>query len=218
MYKIKRAIIKFLIRNKTTAVFVALYYVYKSYLKPKGWYKSRFSLIPSDAEGNPIPWFTYSSIYFIEQKLNAKLNVLEFGSGNSTMWFATRVKKIISVESNPEFYNKIKKQLNSYSNVDYRLATLGKDYYQQMLSFKKEFDIIIIDGRERVQCAYNSLDALKKDGIIIWDNSDRLKYTEGYNFLTDNGFKKIDFHGHGPIGASEWKTTIYYRQDNCFNI
>jgi hypothetical protein len=92
------------------------------------------------------------------------------------------------------------------------------EYQNEILNYNKVFDIIIIDGRERVQCSMNSLNALKENGVIIWDNSDRLKYAKGYNFLLSNGFKRIDFSGLGPINPHAWCTSIFYRVGNCLDI
>jgi hypothetical protein len=112
----------------------------------------------------------------------------------------------------------MKGRIGKKGNIDYRLAELGKDYWQQILEFEDAFDVIVIDGRERVQCTLNCLSALKESGVIIWDNSDRSEYQEAYDFLDEKDFKKIDFQGHGPIGHVEWKTTIYYKEGNCLGI
>ena len=104
------------------------------------------------------------------------------------------------------------------SNITYILSDIKNDYSKKVLDYKDEFHIIIIDGRDRITCTKNSLKALRQDGIIIWDNSDREKYQEAYDFLSNAGFKKIDFKGLGPIGHIEWQTSIFYKSNNCFNI
>jgi hypothetical protein len=219
LYKIKRTFQKILSKHPITAKYLALSFLAKDYLRPKGWFKSKFLRMPLNGNNEPIPWFTYSSISFISQKLvNSSFSVFEFGSGNSTLYFASKVKQIVSIEYNAEFYQLISEKLKSHDNVDYIFASLGVDYSQQILNFNNEFDIVIIDGRERIECAKNCISALKKDGVIIWDNSDRKEYHEGYLFLEKNGFRRIDFKGHGPISSSEWETSIFYRNDNCFGI
>jgi len=112
----------------------------------------------------------------------------------------------------------MKKKLESISNINYLLAELKVNYSDKILEYENEFDVVIIDGRERVQCAKNCLKSLKNNGVIIWDNSDESQYTEGFDYLTIKGFKKIDFEGMGPIGYTKWRTSIYYRDDNCFDI
>ena len=78
--------------------------------------------------------------------------------------------------------------------------------------------MIVIDGRERVCCTLNSLRALKEEGVIIWDNSDRPQYSEAYEFLVSKGFNRIDFYGMGPISAHSWCTSVFYKDKNCLNI
>ena len=195
------------------------YYFSRKFLRPKGWLESRRLQQSIDSEKNPLPWFTYSALHFICQKLELKpMKVFEFGSGNSTLWFAARVASVVSVENNPEFYTEMTEKIQLVSNVTYELRHLNKNYSQKILEYEEAFDIIIIDGRERVECVKNCLQALKKDGVIIFDNSDRARYAEAYDFLAQHQFKKIDFKGIGPIGYKEWQTSIYYRTENCFDI
>jgi len=205
--------------NKITASLLEAYFVSKKYLKPKGWFISRFLNQPVDKDLIPIPWFTYSSIHFIDQKLkNTAFKVFEYGSGNSTIWFASKVESVISVEHDYEFYLKMRQKFESIHNISYEFKNLEDGYTQRILDNENEFDIIIIDGRERVQCIKNCLKALKEDGIIIFDNSDRVDYEEGNQYLSENKFKKIDFRGFGPISHAEWQTSIYYKKNNCFDI
>ena len=107
----------------------------------------------------------------------------------------------------------------SAGNVEYILKPLAnKEYENYILNCTSKFDIIIIDGRERVQTAKNSLHSLKRSGIIIWDNSDREKYKEGYQLLFEKGFKRLDFWGIAPGLHAETCTSIFYREENCFGI
>ncbi|MBC8756380.1 FkbM family methyltransferase [Kordia sp. YSTF-M3] len=209
---------KILRKYAFTARLLETYFFSKKYLIPKGWFLSRFLLSPVDEKNVPLPWFTYASIHFITQKLNTSFTVFEFGSGNSTLWFASKVKSVFSVEHDADFYAHKRNELKSFENIQCELIPLGEGYSDKILDFDNAFDIIVIDGRERVNCAKNSIKALKKDGIIIWDNSDRDEYAEGYDHFVKNGFKKIDFKGLGPINHSEWQTSIFYRTANCFDI
>jgi|TARA_B110000259_G_scaffold90249_1_gene104792 hypothetical protein len=198
---------------------IETYFLFKKHLKPKGWVLSRYLYQPVDSDGQPIPWVTYASLHFISQKLeNTSFNLFEYGSGNSTLWFSKRVKYIISVEHDANYYEIIKNKIKLPSNITYILSDIKNDYSKKVLDYKDEFHIIIIDGRDRITCTKNSLKALRQDGIIIWDNSDREKYQEAYDFLSNAGFKKIDFKGLGPIGHIEWQTSIFYKSNNCFNI
>lgn len=53
-----------------------------------------------------------------------------------------------------------------------------KEYFQFPKNFpNNNFDFILVDGRARVECAYNSIPKLKKGGIFVLDNSERERYT-----------------------------------------
>ena len=211
--------IKKILRKFTfTARLLEMHFFSKKYLGPKGWFLSRFSWSSVDKNNEPLPWFTYASIHFIQQKLNRSFAVFEFGSGNSTRWFASKVERVVSVEHDKEYFAQKSNELNSLKNVTCELILLNEGYSDKILDFTNEFDVIIIDGRERVACAKKSLKALKSNGIIIWDNSDRDKYKVGCQYLADNGFKRIDFRGAAPISHNELQTSIFYRTDNCFDI
>lgn len=196
-----------------------LYRLSKGYLEKEGWNSSVKRTLPINKNGQPIPWYTYPSIHFLEQKLHKELSVLEYGSGHSTIWFSRRVKNIISVEHNLNWYNFLKNKLNLRPNVEYLLKNLGSgDYQNEVLNYQNKFDIIVIDGRQRVQCILNSLGALKENGVIILDNSERTRYEEGHNFLISNGYKRIDFWGIGPLNYDSWATSVFYKEENCLNI
>ena len=146
------------------------------------------------------------------------MRVFEYGSGNSTLWWSERVASLVACEHEEDWFKNISKKIPA--TVDYRHCVLeyGGEYCKQISSFTAEFDCIIIDGRDRVNCAINAIAALKENGIIIWDNSDRESYEEGYSFLLSNEFKRIDFWGIGPINPYSWCTSIFYREKNCLGI
>ncbi|AZQ62238.1 FkbM family methyltransferase [Flammeovirga pectinis] len=192
------------------------YLINKGYLYNLGWTKSLKSFSIVNNEGESIPWFTYSCIHFLSTRNLSNLNVFEFGSGNSTLWFQKRVNKIYSLEHDKSWYEKIKDQFTD--NVTYIFKEVNKGYSQVINDQPIQFDLIIIDGRNRVECCKNSLSKLSNKGVIIWDNSDREKYNEGYNLLIDNGFKRIDFYGLAPSICDSSLTSIFYKEENCLGI
>ena len=188
------------------------------YLEKTGWYKSIEQHKSIDNDSNCIPWYTYSSIYFLNKRIKAGMKIFEFGSGNSTLWYAMKGCDVTSYENDINWFNSLKSTLPS--NVDYHYCPLeyGGDYSKSVASSGCVFDIIVIDGRDRVNCAFNSINYLSNKGVIIWDNSDRESYKEGYVFLKKNGFKRLEFQGHGPICNYYWETSIFYKENNCLEI
>jgi hypothetical protein len=53
------------------------------------------------------PWLTKQAVHFLSQTLRADDVGIEFGSGRSTIWFARRLRHLISVENNPLWYAKV---------------------------------------------------------------------------------------------------------------
>ncbi len=210
---------KLLRKNRLTDKILETYFISKEYLSKKGWYESRFLHQSIDENKDPLPWFTYSAINFIENKLLIKpMKVFEYGSGNSTLWFSQRVKQVVSVENDADYYKQMYKVFDLMGNISHKLLVESDKYSSEILNYENEFDIVIIDGRERVKCTLNSIKALKPDGIIIFDNSERQQYKRAYDYLKDSGFKRIDFKGHAPIIHAETQTTVFYKDDNCFDI
>lgn len=174
---------------------------------------------PVQKSGNELPWFTYSFIAFLEERIHSEMSVFEYGSGNSTLWFNKKGCALVSVEHDKKWYAHMQPRLGSNPKIEYHWRDLeSKDYSQEILNYSRAFDIIVLDGRDRVNCCLNALNALKDDGIIIWDNSDRKEYSEGYQFLESNNFKRLDFHGLGPINSGTWSTSVFYRKNNCLHI
>ena len=56
------------------------------------------------------PWLAPAAIDFLAGYLQLRDDMLEFGSGRSTLWFASRVQHISSVEHNPDWYSNNKRQ------------------------------------------------------------------------------------------------------------
>lgn len=146
------------------------------------------------------------------------MEVFEYGSGNSTLWWSQLVSRVVSCEHDKKWYDRIREKIPS--NVEYKYCELipGGDYCKMILAYEKQFDIVFIDGEDRVNCIKNALGALKDDGIVIWDNSDLSKYQEGFDYLSSKGFRRIDFQGLGPLINIDWCTSVFYRDNNCFDI
>ena len=100
-------------------------------------------------------------------------------------------------------------------HTDY--APNGK-YARAAVNTRRKYDIIFVDGRDRVNCVTYSVKTLKRSGVVILDDSERIEYQDGVSFLLRNGYKKLDFWGLSPGFTDEKCTSIFYRRDNCFKI
>ncbi|MDO3627497.1 FkbM family methyltransferase [Mucilaginibacter sp. BT774] len=213
---IKREKLLFLFSDKIERELLGL--KSSGYLNDIGWIRSVGTNNIVDHAGRPIPWVTYPFIAFMEGKLNRRHAIFEYGSGNSTLYYSERVASVDSVENDQLWYNKIRNEMPANANLFYKQLVYGGDYCKYSQKTGKTYDMIIVDGRDRVNCCKESIYALKPDGIIVLDDSERVEYLEGINFLTNTGFKKIDFWGMAPAVNYLKCTTLFYRGSNCLEI
>jgi hypothetical protein len=190
----------------------------KGYLDEIGWFNAYDSKSPVDGEGNPIPWVTYSFIDFIESHLKKSLSVFEFGSGNSTFFYAKYAAQVVSVEHDKEWYQKIVSTKPGNAEMIFCELVRDGDYCRMPLKLKKKFDIIIVDGRDRVNCCKQAVDAVSANGVIVLDDSEREFYGEGISFLKSKGFKELSFSGISPGLFYRKSTSVFYKAENCLDI
>jgi hypothetical protein len=174
-----------------------------------GGHKSFISKLPVDKVGHPLPWYTYPAIEYFQQLDFSKCDIFEYGSGNSSKFWSQRAQTITSVESDPNWYESSNNDL--CRNQKLFLMTEKPEYINSIHINNCLFDLIIIDGLYRFNCAMEAVKRIKKGGLIILDNSDWWPNTA--KLLRDAGFNQIDFIGPGPLNSYAWSTSIYF-QDN----
>jgi len=188
------------------------------FLVDNGWFESFRNKSPLGKDSKPVPWFTYSCNDFLKDRLNKDLSIFEFGSGNSTLFFASKVGSVVSSEHNKDWYNFQKNRVPNNVKLIYFDQKNDSGYSKSIEAQNTEFDIIIVDGIDRMNCIFNSVDFLKEGGVMILDDSERKEYTTGVEFLLKKGFKKLDFWGIAAGILFKKCTTIFYKEKNCLQI
>ena len=193
-------------------------HVSNGFLYEIGWWKSWEDKSPIDYESNALPWVTYSFIDFIENRLNKNMVLFEYGAGNSTIYYSSKVKEVHTVEHDIAWFKKVSQGLPKNVQIENVALEYGGKY--SFTSQKKEikYDIIIVDGRDRVNCLINSIKSLKEDGVLVLDDSERISYRLGINRLKEGGFKSLDFWGISPGLFYKKCTSIYYKNQNVLDI
>lgn len=195
-----------------------LSYGHKGYLANIGWFTSFDNQQAMDQHGEPLPWVTYSFIDFIRPRLSKTLSIFEYGSGSSTLFYAKHVKRVVSVEHDEAWYNKIVKTKAQNAEMIFSKLETGGEYSKKAATLGEQFDIIIVDGRDRVNCCISSVAALTPAGVIVLDDSERPEYIKARTFLTGAGFKELSFSGISPGLFYLKATSVFYKPDNCLNI
>ena len=166
-----------------------------SALADEGWFERLSCELPIDRNGRRT-WYTYPAIHFIAPRLQPSFRVFEYGSGNLTRWYAKRVREVVAVEHDAQWAAEVSSDLPGNGMI---VVKGLNDGYEKEIDHHGLFDIVVIDGRNRSQCVSAAPQALKPDGIIIWDNSDKSRYAEWIKHLLHEGFREIAFRGMTPI-------------------
>jgi hypothetical protein len=189
-----------------------------SYLHLSGWMQSQKERRPMDQNGNPMPWMNFPVVRILEERLTKDLNLFEFGSGYSTLFYAKKVRAVTSVEYDEKWLSIINSQVPDNVKIIFKREDVNGDYCRTIDATGDRYDVVIIDGRDRVNCIKQSIPALSSQGVILLDDSQRERYREGIDFARSHGFKTLNLEGLKATGTEVDRTTIFYRQGNCFDI
>lgn len=197
---------------------VGLLYSRRSFLRQSGYIKSVVTKRPCRKDGSPIPWMNYSIVSFLEGRLNKDMSLFEFGSGNSTLFYANLVGDVVSIENDRKWYDYFVNSIpgnvklilcDPYDTEKYSNAIAGQG---------KKFDVVVVDGMDRVECIVNAFPHLSPTGVIILDDTQGTVTQPGIDYLLERGLKRLDFEGLKPGGIRAYRTTIFYTVNNCLGI
>lgn len=180
-----------------------------------------------------IPWTTYESIEWLSKTINNEMNIFEWGSGGSTLFFSRRAKQIVTIEHNPTWYNTVTETIlkRNINNVDIQLVvgqspkadekmysstdadSVGLSFYKYVSAIDKYpdnfFDVILVDGRSRRHCINHGITKLKLNGFLVLDNAERAEYSTGCELI--NHWAKTDYSGPGPFLDYCWTTRAFQK-------
>jgi hypothetical protein len=184
----------------------------RGYLRDSGWLASAASGSPVDAAGDPRPWICLPAIRFLEERVPSDARVFEWGSGSSTRWWAARTASVRSCEHDLDWLQRTASTLPPHASVVHRpLDGDDGDRYVDEIEQGGPWDIVMIDGRRRIECGLAAVPCLSDRGVIVWDDTARVSYEEGLQAIMQQGYSRVDFHGLKPCSRLEHSTSILYR-------
>jgi predicted O-methyltransferase YrrM len=154
--------------------------------------------------------------------ISKDFNILETGSGGSSLFFLQRCKTLTSLEHDKKWILELENKIsfanykNRWSLVlrDLKTDSLNDSPYLDFLTTQKDesFDLISIDGRLRNESLKIASYKLKRGGFILLDNSDRNEYKQGIEFINSLGWSRQDLNGF--CYSLEWdsRSTIWQRK------
>jgi len=189
-----------------------------SYLYQTGWMASLEQKQPIDCKGNFIPWMNYSVVKFLEERLTHELKLFEYGSGYSSYFYAERVQSITSLEYDQEWYEHLKPNIPDNVTMVLQKDIESGRYSQTINDMNNKYDLVVVDGRDRVNCVKQAFKALSLNGVILLDDSHRERYQEALIFSRNQGYRILNFEGLKATGTQIDQTSIIYTDNNCLGI
>lgn len=180
----------------------------RTYLTETGWVRSRVEDTPVDSKGRARPWLAMPAIRLLEERVPQDVRVFEWGSGASTTWWRARGATVVSCDHDAVWAAKT-------PGVLLRPVDAG---YVDAIANEGAFDVVLIDGRRRVDCARIATQHLTERGIILLDNSERPRYEGAIDLLTAAGFRHLPIVGLAPGGLHEQQTSVFYRDGNLLRL
>lgn len=186
--------------------------------------------IPTPPPLRVLPWITDGATSFLDAEIGdirasgREIHALECGSGSSTVYLGQRVTRLVSFEHDMQWHAKMRSVMSGigYSNVEWR--TEARPYSRLFDEYTQgEFDIALIDGRDRVSCVDLSRRLLKPGGVMVVDNTERITglgdkgpYYDILRLL--QGWPAIHFEQQGKDHAGwvpphRWITSVWRKPD-----
>lgn len=197
-----------LIRSTGTAVLAPVLYSRRT-----GHWRSAFARRALSRQGAPLPWYTYPCSDFLQQRDFSDRSVLEFGAGQSTLWWAARAARVVALEGSEAWWRELRERvpanvaLHRVAGDDERRCVAEVAAVLEQGGIER-FDVVVIDGLCREALIDTAVSRVTGDGIIVCDNA------EGYGihagFLA-RGFQRVDFFGNAPAVVRPHCTSIYFR-------
>lgn len=159
-----------------------------------------------NADGDICPWYCYPALDYLARVDMSSARVLEYGSGYSTLYYAKYAQSVVAVEHNKEWSEKFQDALPDEATI--HLVEEGK-YASYIQTFDTPFDVIVIDGIRREDCAKAVSAHIKKHGgkMIIFDNADWFEDVVS-ELSCELGWIRIPMRGFGPLNDYATQTDI----------
>ena len=184
------------------------------------------------------PWITFAAQEWMASILSAEMRIFEYGSGGSTLYFATRVKQVISIEHDPAWHARVQAALDSVGAASSVLPMLieprpaagpvgdpsDPDRYASGHGRYREY---AFDEYAKAVDSYGdgSFDLVFIDGRArpaCTKHAVRKTRVGGYIVLDNSerrhygramdllsGYRRMDFFGPGPYEPAFWMTTAW---------
>jgi predicted O-methyltransferase YrrM len=151
-----------------------------------------------------------SVLDFMESKLDEQSRVLEFGGGNSSLWFAERVGHLVVFETDPKWRRYIKRILTNADTGGFQILTR----IEQAEKLRR-FDLVLVDCDERMrkEAARTGWGKLAPGGWLIFDDAQRERHARAASWLANvAGRPRVLGWTEGDLREAEDRVALAWRK------
>lgn len=168
------------------------------------------------------PWWPYDATAWIGAHLPTGARVFEYGGGGSTLWLQDHGATVTVVEHHPEWAKKLAAALTPGTRIlQPEILTSGMvtsarepgyfDHYVAAINAEPDvsLDLVIVDGRARVECVRSAIPKVKQGGLLLLDDTAVTRYQPAFTLLTD--WERHVFTGLKPGYLLPAETSVWRR-------
>lgn len=158
-----------------------------------------------------LPWLPFRLIRELDEFLSPGSTVFEYGGGGSTLWFLDRGHDVVTVEHDPEWAERLSGLVSdsNWTLLHRSSENLYSAYVDSVDNYPEGwFDVVLVDGRERVRCALKAAGHVRPGGWLIIDDFDRDRYGAG---LVGLRWPRRDVVGFAPAKPTLAYTAVFTR-------
>ena len=162
---------------------------------------------PVDADGRPIPLYSYPTLHYLDGLDCSTSDIFEFGAGHSTLWWAERARSVTSAETDDGWARHLRGKLPENTTI---VQVAEHDLVRSLRDQEKSFDVIVVD------CAANRYLAAAAALTVCLHPSSFFStiarwYPNTADMLRRADLLEIDFAGFKPTQSSTAITSLFLR-------
>jgi hypothetical protein len=168
-----------------------------------------------------VPWWPYDAVAWVAANLPPAPRVFEYGGGGSTLWLEDLGAQVTTVEHDAQWSKQLAEVTGPGTTLLFRPAErFGVvtdpyrpgffDVYAGTIDGEPDasLDLVIIDGRARIECARRAMPKVKPGGLLLFDDTDLARLRPVVALL--GSWERHVFTGlkpgqRGPAQTSAWR-------------
>ena len=89
-------------------------------------------------------------------------SVFEYGSGFSTQWWERHAASVDAVQHDAGWAKQVEQRLGNRATLRHIELDYGGEYCRAILAAEKRYEVVVVDGRDRVNCVKFALQRLRR--------------------------------------------------------